>query len=154
VNHSVDEIRNICESTQIDVVQLSGDETLEMIQKIGEMAYKALRVSRLEEAKALIENLPKRSAPPAFLIDSYEKGAYGGTGKIGSWELAAQIAEEYSILLAGGLKPENIAEAVGKVRPWGVDVASGVEQENGVKTPERIIEFIQKAKAAAEQISI
>jgi phosphoribosylanthranilate isomerase len=150
VNQSVDEIKEIVEITRIDAVQLSGNETIETLQHVGEIAFKALRVSTFDEVEEIIDLLPKRSLSPAFLIDSYDEETYGGTGKTGNWALAAKVAKNHRILLAGGLNPENIEEAIRKVRPWGVDVASGVERECGVKDPEKIIKFIQKARIVAE----
>jgi phosphoribosylanthranilate isomerase len=68
-----------------------------------------------------------REQAPALLVDAAVKGAYGGTGVTVDWSAAAELAKHYPLLLAGGLTPENIAEAVRRVKPWGVDVASGVE---------------------------
>jgi phosphoribosylanthranilate isomerase len=76
--------------------------------------------------------------------------AYGGTGQVADWELAAEVVRQVnlSVLLAGGLSPDNVAEAIQKVRPRGVDVASGVENEPGIKSPEKVRAFIQAARGA------
>ena len=85
-------------------------------------------------------------------MDAHIKGAYGGTGETGDWSLARFIAEQVPILLAGGLNPENVAESVRVVRPWGVDVASGVESDPGIKDPQKITAFIAAARSSNYEI--
>lgn len=88
------------------------------------------------------------------LIDSKVNGTSGGTGISFDWTAArrlfAEAAQQLDVILAGGLKPENVAEAIGQLRPWGVDVASGVEASVGRKDPERMLRFIQTAKLATK----
>ncbi len=153
VNHSLDQVKAIMAETGLDLAQLSGNETPADLEHLGASAFKALRPVTRQEARAAIKALPTRTLPPAFLLDKYQKSAYGGTGKTGNWKLAAEIAKEHPILLAGGLGPKNIAAAIQEVQPWGVDVASGVEIERGKKDPEKIKDFIQKARAASFKIS-
>ena len=153
VNHSPDRVKDIMAETGLDLAQLSGTEPPADLEQLGTSAFKALRPVTRQEAKKSIMSLPSRTVPPAFLLDKYQKGAFGGTGKTGNWKLAAEIAKEYPILLAGGLNPENIAAAIREVGPWGIDVASGVEIERGKKGPEKIKEFIQKARTATFEIS-
>lgn len=150
VNHALAEIHEIMDQGWLNLAQLSGDEPPETLTVLGERGFKALRPKSASEAKNLIEELPSRSSPPACLIDSYQPGAYGGSGETGDWQLAAQIAEDHPILLAGGLNPENVAGAIQQVRPWGVDVASGVEHSRGEKDPAKINAFIQAARLAAQ----
>ena len=119
VNASVEEVQNILEACSLDLAQLHGDETPEMLKQLAPRAFKALRgVPENIEAYAHDE-------APACLIDAAVKGAYGGTGVTADWSAAAELAKRYPLLLAGGLNPDNVAEAVRQVRPWGVDVASG-----------------------------
>jgi hypothetical protein len=94
---------------------------------------------------------PKRILPPAILIDAHVPGQFGGTGKIAPWKLLADFQPGVPLILAGGLTPENVAEAVRIVRPYGVDVASGVESSPGVKHPEKMKRFIENAREAAEK---
>jgi phosphoribosylanthranilate isomerase len=94
-----------------------------------------------------------REDPPAFLVDASVKGAYGGTGITADWGTAAELAKQYPLLLAGGLTPENVAEAVRRVRPWGVDVASGVESVPGKKDPAKMKAFVQAVKNLQSPIS-
>ncbi len=94
---------------------------------------------------------PKRILPPAILIDAHVPGQFGGTGRIAPWELLADFRPEVPLILAGGLTPENVAEAVRIVRPYGVDVASGVETSPGHKDPDKMKRFIENAREAAER---
>ncbi len=113
-------------------------------------AYKAIRPRSPAEAKlaAARFGLPEPGLRPAFLIDTYQPGQPGGTGQAGDWQTACDLARAYPLLLAGGLTPDNVAQAVQTVRPWGVDVSSGVEAAPGCKDPAAIRAFIQDAKAA------
>jgi phosphoribosylanthranilate isomerase len=149
VNHPPDQVNTIMIKTGLDLAQLSGNEPSTDLDQLGEIAFKALRPVSLQEVRMSIRALPARDHPPAFLLDKYEKGAYGGTGNTGDWELAAEIAKKYKIFLAGGLNPENVTAAIQEVQPWGVDVASGVELEDGEKDPVKIKSFIQRARAAS-----
>ena len=153
VNHSPDQVKAIMAETGLDLAQLSGIEPPADLEQLGASAFKTLRPVTWQEVQMAIKVLPTRTVPPAFLLDRYQKGAYGGTGKTGNWKLAAEIAKEHPILLAGGLNPENIAAAIREVQPWGVDVASGVEIERGKKDPEKIKDFIQKARATSIEMS-
>jgi phosphoribosylanthranilate isomerase len=130
--------------------QLSGDEPLSDLADLKGMGYKALRVSNLESARAKIAEMPFRSMPPACLLDASVPGQFGGTGKTVDWSIAAQLAREFPILLAGGLTPGNVAEAVHRVRPWGVDVASGVESQPGKKDFQKARDFIREARSVVE----
>ena len=87
-----------------------------------------------------------------FLLDALVSGSYGGTGKTANWEQACLLAAKYPLMLAGGLNAENIAEAVSRVGPWGIDVASGVESAPGRKDPLKLKQFIRNARTAEKQI--
>lgn len=144
VNSSVGEVRDILEVCLLDLAQLHGDETPEMLKQLAPRAFKAFRgVPENVEAYA-------RDIAPACLIDAAVKGAYGGTGVTADWSAAAEMAQCYPLLLAGGLTPENVAEAVRQVRPWGVDVASGVEAGQGVKDADKMKAFVQAVRAVTE----
>jgi len=84
---------------------------------------------------------------PRFLIDASHPQLYGGTGVTGDWSLGRSIAERFPILLAGGLTPDNVGDAIRAARPWGVDVASGVERSPGVKDEGKVQAFVQAAHA-------
>ena len=109
--------------------------------------FKAVRPSSRTQADEQLGMLG-RSQAPALLVDAHVKGAYGGTGETGDWSIAQHLVGKAPILLAGGLNPENVAAAVQAVKPWGVDVASGVECSPGVKDPSKISAFISAARSA------
>lgn len=151
VNETQGKIQAIMGNCQLDLAQLAGDEPQEELAALGGSAFKAVRPRSLQEADAQIRSFA-RTAAPALLVDAHVKDAYGGTGETGDWSLARFMAERVPILLAGGLNPENVAESVCAVRPWGVDVASGVESSPGVKDPEKICAFIAAAKLSEREI--
>jgi phosphoribosylanthranilate isomerase len=92
------------------------------------------------------------AAPSALLLDGHVPGQHGGTGQTAPWELLAMFRPEVPVILAGGLTPENVAEAVQMVKPWGVDVASGVERSPGHKDAEKMRRFIAAAREAAARL--
>jgi phosphoribosylanthranilate isomerase len=96
---------------------------------------------------------PRCILPAAILVDAHVPGQFGGTGKTAPWELLADFKPEVPLILAGGLTPENVAEAVRIVRPYAVDVASGVEKSPGIKDPEKMKRFIENAREAAARLA-
>jgi phosphoribosylanthranilate isomerase len=150
VNRPAAYIAAIMALVGLDWAQLSGDEPVAVLEALQRRAFKAIRPRTYEEADAEASFYAALSpkAGPRLLIDAYRPGEYGGTGQRADWEIAAQLARLRSILLAGGLTPDNVAEAVRAVRPWGVDVSSGVERAPGVKDHDAIHLFVQRAKAA------
>jgi len=130
--------------TGIDVVQFHGDEPPEMCD-IPRRVIKAIRVKSLESLDPLIHYKGKVSA---FLLDTFTPDVFGGTGQIFNWDIAAYAKQFGRIILAGGLTPGNVAAAIDHVRPYGVDVSSGVESEKGKKDHKKMKAFIEKAKGA------
>jgi phosphoribosylanthranilate isomerase len=169
VNESPQVVAQILDCCGLDLAQLHGEELPTMLgldddsaEPLGEdrsllrgRAYKALRPRSPEEARdlacryALPRHLQAGSHLPAFLLDAYHPQLRGGTGEAGDWRLAASLAAQYPLLLAGGLCPANVAQAVQTVRPWGVDVSSGVEQSPGQKDHAALRAFIAAAKQMA-----
>ena len=146
VNASVEEIRATMETCGLSLAQLHGDETADMLSALAGKAFKAFRgIPQNTDGFA-------RDDAPALLVDASVKGAYGGTGVTADWNDAAVLAKKYPLLLAGGLTPENVAEAVRQVRPWGVDVASGVESGAGEKDARKMKAFVQSVRNSENQV--
>jgi phosphoribosylanthranilate isomerase len=150
VNSFVDEVNNILDVCALDLAQLHGDETPEMTASFNGRAFKAIRLSAQSVAPSVVESVyPFLSVgTPALLIDAAVKGMYGGSGVTADWSAAAELAKRYPLFLAGGLTPENVADAVRQVRPWGMDVASGVESAPGEKDAAKMSAFVKEVKRA------
>jgi phosphoribosylanthranilate isomerase len=136
VNAAVDEVRRTMEVVGLDFAQLSGDEAPEDVEALQGRAFKSIRPRTLEEASKLSRVYgaygPEWDQAPSIVVDAYHAGLYGGTGERAGREIALAAREAVPrLMLAGGLTPDNVAEAVQMVRPWGVDVASGVEDRSG-----------------------
>lgn len=147
----------ILEYCGIRLAQLHGEEPAGWLKKpsvVAGRAYKALRPRSLEKAHRLASEyalpplLAEQMGAPALLLDAYHITARGGSGRLADWDIAAHLARQYRVLLAGGLTPVNVVQAIQRVRPWGVDVASGVEQAPGRKDPGAVRAFIRAAKEA------
>lgn len=149
VDAQVAEIQTILDHCSLDLAQLCGDEPPSALIKLGSRGLKALRPASPGALRSAFGIFPRRSAPPAFLIDAYRPGEFGGTGQTADWALAANAASKYPILLAGGLTPDNLPQAIQQVQPWGVDVASGIEKSPGVKDLQKMQAFIQAALRAS-----
>ena len=146
VNMPPQKVREVLEYCRLDLAQLSGDEPSRELDLFGELAFKAVRPRSAEELGHVLATYPIRSKAPQFLIDASKAGFYGGTGEQANWQVAALLSSQKHILLAGGLDPDNVAQAIMQVNPWGVDVASGVERSPGKKDPDRLQAFIQAVK--------
>ena len=143
VNALVDQILSVDKHVRFDRIQLHGDEGPEVLRRLGERAYKAFRVTHDADVREL-----SLYPGPWHLLDARVAGAYGGTGRTFDWTLARAAAVYGSIIVAGGLGPDNVAEAVRVARPFGVDTASGVEVRPGVKDAAKMEAFVHAARAA------
>jgi phosphoribosylanthranilate isomerase len=147
VNSPLEEVRSILEIAQIDLAQLHGDEPVSVVDQLNGRGFKALRPTSETEAEIDAEWFaPYGPNAPVLLVDAYRKDQYGGTGHTADWSIATKLAQRYPILLAGGLTPDNVAEAVRQVRPWGVDVASGVECVPGKKDAAKMRAFVERCQ--------
>jgi phosphoribosylanthranilate isomerase len=146
VNLPPQEVVNIIQCCGLHLAQLSGDEPPADLEILSGQAFKALRPASATELEQALERYPAHEPAPAYLVDAFRPGQYGGTGQTADWRLAAALARQTPILLAGGLTAENAAEAVAQVQPWGVDVASGVESAPGLKDPLKMKAFIRACK--------
>lgn len=143
---TVGEVNNIADAAGLDLVQLSGSETQGFIEQVERPVLRAIHVAANDSAIDVQEAIVPGAAA-GLLLDTASAQAKGGTGQTFDWEIAAAVAERTPFLLAGGLSPENVADAVARVDPWGVDVSSGVET-NGYKDIDKIRAFIRAAKGA------
>ena len=146
VNAPAVDILKILDACRLDLAQLSGDEPPDVLAAVGPRAFKGLRPANTAALQESLANYSPRSAPPAWLVDAHRAGQYGGTGQIAEWNLARSLARKAPILLAGGLNPTNVAQAVRQVQPWGVDVASGVEKTPGIKDDAKMRAFVDAVR--------
>ena len=144
VNEREERIREILSSACIHGVQFHGDETPEFCQRFGNHVIKAFQVKDKESIKHMAHYRVS-----AYLLDSYREGVRGGTGVTFDWHLAVVAKTFGRIILAGGLTPDNVAEAVKLVQPYGVDVAGGVEREKGIKDHGKLKKFITEVRRAS-----
>ncbi len=152
VNMPATEVNNIAGSCNLDWVQLSGDESWEYCLQITNPVIKAIRIKQGQSPEQILADLATgakilTSKKYLCLLDSEVEGRYGGMGTAFDWALARQAAEQSPVIIAGGLTPENVAEVIEMVAPWGVDVSSGVET-GGVKDIAKIKAFIEAARKA------
>jgi phosphoribosylanthranilate isomerase len=143
VNQPEAELRAVAGETGIQVLQLHGDETPELCARLPLPVLKAIPVDQLRSLSRLLSY-----DVLGFLLDTPSRG-HGGSGRPFDWSLAEGVSEVAPVVLAGGLTPENVAEAVRAVRPWAVDVASGVESSPGVKDADRMARFLEAAREVA-----
>jgi phosphoribosylanthranilate isomerase len=146
VNKPAADVAALCSLLKLHAAQLHGDEPPEAVAELGRSVsvIKAFRV----EPDFFLKTLDEYHNVFAFLFDAAHTGQYGGTGRISDWDVARRAAKDQRIILAGGLKVENVAAAVRIVRPYGIDVASGVESKPGKKDHGRLREFIQEVRRA------
>jgi len=155
VNESTEAMSRLLETCGLDLAQLSGDEPAEMVSSpdspLFGRAYKAIRPRTAAEAVDQSTRYAISTAVrPRLLLDTPHGRLYGGTGETGDWSLAATLAAAVpGVMLAGGLTPDNVAEAVRRARPFAVDVASGVELSPGRKDAKLVRAFIANAKRGA-----
>lgn len=145
VNEEPERVRALVDECGLVLAQLHGDETAPYCQDLGRPVMKALRLKDRGTFLALAE-FQGRANVRGVLIDAFSDQAYGGTGQTVDWTLAQEAAQATPIVLAGGLTPANVAEAIAQVRPYGVDVSSGVELSPGKKDHAKVKAFIAAAK--------
>lgn len=155
VNMAIGDISIITEKVGLDFAQLNGDETEDMLRELRGIGFKSIRPINMNMALDDIQYfsaiMPNDERVPSLLLDAYHPKLYGGTGEQASEEVALAIKERVPrMMLAGGLNPDNVADRIKSIRPWGVDVASGVEDgEPGIKSTKKIRAFIKAAKEAS-----
>lgn len=146
VNWAPEAVIALSQALRLDFAQLHGDETPQVVAEIAKKipVIKALRVGPEDS----LPPFPKYDGASAFLLDAANAGEFGGTGQTTNWLLAHKAAVSHRIILAGGLTPVNVAEAITAVRPYAVDVASGVESRPGKKDAGKLRAFFDAVKWA------
>jgi phosphoribosylanthranilate isomerase len=148
VNPTLDDVVRIAEGVGLTHVQLHGDEgpafCTAVAERTGARVIKALRVGSGADIRSAA-----RFHTDFHLLDAAAGSAYGGTGRTFDWQLVNQRRSPVPLILSGGLTPENVAEGIAAVHPWGVDVASGVESAPGIKDPAKVEAFIAAATGVA-----
>ena len=155
VNRPAVQVNRIAEACHLDWVQLSGDETWQYCLDINKPIIKALRVRKYQHPDTIRANLAigekvLSSQKHIYLLDSQIKGKYGGTGMAFDWSLAQPATEQFSVIIAGGITPENVAQVIKMAAPYGVDVSSGVETD-GTKDITKIRALIKAVRKADEK---
>jgi phosphoribosylanthranilate isomerase len=152
VNKPPVEVNAIAIDCGLDWVQLSGNESWGFCRQMEKLLIKAVHISPEWDEQRLLSHLERgqrelRFRAAIYLLDTHVEEKYGGTGQAFPWDIARRAAERYPVIIAGGLDPENVGKVVAELKPWGVDVSSGVESD-GVKDIEKIRAFIKAAKSA------
>ena len=145
VNEDLAVTRNLMDECGFALAQLHGDESASYCADLGRPVLKALRLKDREGLLALAE-MRGRGNLRGILLDAYVPDGYGGTGRLADWSLAQEVSRVTPIVLAGGLTPSNVAEAIQVVRPYGVDVSSGVEERPGKKDVDKVRAFIKSVR--------
>jgi len=148
VNEGLATVRSIMDTCGLAMAQLHGDENVSYCRELARPAMKALRLRDRGSLLALAE-YQGRGGVRGFVLDAFSELSYGGTGQITDWGLAAEVAKSTPILLAGGLTPDNVTEAIRTVRPYGVDVSSGVESAPGKKDRAKMRAFVDAVRVVS-----
>jgi len=148
VNEEIKIVRDLMDTCGLALAQLHGDESAMYCRELSRPVLKALRLKdrstfvALAEFQAMVE-------VRGFVLDALSEEAYGGTGQVVDWGLARQAAQAATVILAGGLTPENVVQALRAVQPYGVDVSSGVEVTPGKKDHEKVRAFLRAVSAVS-----
>jgi phosphoribosylanthranilate isomerase len=148
VNEGLATVRSIMDTCGLAMAQLHGDENVSYCRELARPAMKALRLRDRGSLLALAE-YQGRGGVRGFVLDTFSELSYGGTGQITDWGLAAEVAKSTPLLLAGGLTPDNVTEAIRTVRPYGVDVSSGVESAPGKKDHAKMRAFVDAVRVVS-----
>ncbi|MCE5197627.1 MAG: phosphoribosylanthranilate isomerase [Armatimonadota bacterium] len=141
-----DEVFKILDECRLDYAQLHGGQSEEFVSKIG--AERVIRVARIKD-EGSVDALGEFNSAAFYLLDTYKKGQAGGTGETFDWDLAVRAKRLGKlIILSGGLKPENVGDAIRAVRPYAIDVSSGVEACPGKKDLSKVKELIKNVREA------
>lgn len=145
-NQPVEDVNRILHHCELDLAQLSGGESLEYCSNVEKPVLKVFHVKQDDPQDAVVAEVGGAlsrygESGHMCMLDTYKRGVLGGTGQVFDWDVARELAKFHPLLLAGGLTPENAADAIRQVRPWGLDVSSGVETD-GQKDASKIAAFV------------
>lgn len=150
VNEDVTVVRDLMDACGLALAQLHGDESSGYCESLGRPVLRAIRLKDRGSLLALAE-YKGRARVRGVVVDAFSESAFGGTGRVADWHLAAEAAAATPVILAGGLTAENVAEGILTVRPYGVDVSSGVEASPGKKDHAKIAAFVRAVRACMER---
>ena len=142
VDETAEQINKIADYCNLDIIQLHGDESPTYCKKIRRKVIKAFRIKDMQSVKKI-----SNFQVSGFLLDTFSEKLHGGTGKVFDWNLALPAKKFGPVIMAGGLTPNNVQQAVRQIRPYGVDVCSGVESEPGIKDHKKVRAFLKNANA-------
>ena len=142
VDETAEQINKIADYCNLDIIQLHGNESPTFCKKIRRKVIKAFRIKDMQSVKKL-----SSFQVSGFLLDTFSENLHGGTGKVFDWNLALPAKKFGPVIMAGGLTPNNVQQAVRQIRPYGVDVCSGVESEPGIKDHKKVRAFLKNANA-------
>ena len=148
VNEGLATVRSIMDTCNLGMAQLHGDESAAYCHELSRPVIKALRLKNRQSLLALAE-YQGRGSVRGFIVDTFSELAYGGTGQVTDWILASEVANSTPVLLAGGLTPDNVTEAIRVVHPYGVDVSSGVESAPGKKDHAKLHAFLEAVRVVS-----
>ena len=152
VNERVPTVRKITDACHLDWVQLSGDESWEYCTELARPVIKVVKFGRNAQAETIGKQINEGKKIMGknkymLLLDTAAPDKYGGTGTIFDWNLAKPIVKQLQVIIAGGLNPGNVGRAIKIIKPWGVDVSTGVETK-GAKDMKKVIKFIEAVREA------
>ena len=151
-----DQMNEAAALSGIDLLQVYGNPDPKDLAQLAPECFMAVRPRSLAEASGLAHRYGgvSRGTGPGLLVDSFSRKAWGGTGEQADWSMARTVADSVPrTMLAGGLAPDNVAQAVAEANPWGVDVSSGVEAAPGLKNVEAVRAFVREARLAAATVA-
>ena len=146
-NQSLDFVNQTAAETDLDFIQLCGEEDPDYVSRLNLPIFRQIRVKDGTKPKDLYKTVESHlNAGHRVILDRFDIDTPGGSGRSFNWSAAEGVAEQSNVLLAGGLKSENVQAAISQLAPWGVDVSSGVETD-GIKAPKLIKTFIEAVRA-------
>jgi phosphoribosylanthranilate isomerase len=143
VDEDLGEVSFVAEMCGLDILQFHGSESAEYCDSFDQRVIKAVRLRKPQDLEGLAKY---HGVVRALLLDTYLPDRLGGTGMTFNWQWAVEAGKYGRIILAGGLNPENVADAINMVKPYGVDASSSLEQSPGVKDHQRMMQFIEAVR--------